>query len=126
MTKRTKRNGGFRIGDRVRVKGKQYEWLKEGVVKALKKGYCSVYFKENSELLSEPVYYCFRPNELINLTRIEEERESEIEERLKRMGMENWKPEDHDIMPSKPFDKSKTPEEWLKIIIEINLPKLKP
>lgn len=72
--KRTKRYGGFRIGDRVRVKGKQYKWLKEGVVKALTDGYCSVYFKENSELLSEPVHYCFMPNQLINLTRIEEKK----------------------------------------------------
>lgn len=77
--KRTKRYGGFRIGDRVRVKGKQYKWLKEGVVKALTDGYCSVYFKENSELLSEPVHYCFMPNQLINLTRIEEQ------EQLKKM-----------------------------------------
>lgn len=73
MTKRTKRYGGFLIGDKVRVKGKRYEWLKVGVVKALTDGYCSLYFKENSELLSEPVYYCFMPNQLINLTRIEEE-----------------------------------------------------
>lgn len=71
--KRTKRYGGFLVGDRVRVKGKQYEWLKDGEVKALTNGYCSVYFKENSEMLSEPVYYCFLPCELINLTRQNEE-----------------------------------------------------
>lgn len=30
--------------------------------------------------------------------------EKELEERFKRMGMDNWKPEDHDIMPPEPFE----------------------
>lgn len=80
MKKRTKRYGGFLVGDRVRVKvkGKYYEYLKEGEVKALTRGYCLVYFKEQSEMLSAPVYHYFMPNQLINLTRQDEEEEREL------------------------------------------------
>lgn len=71
--KRTKRYGGFLVGDKVLVKGKYYEWLKEGEITGLVDGYCSVYFTENTKMLGEPVVFAFMPNQLINLTRQEEE-----------------------------------------------------
>ena len=102
MTKRTKRYGGFRIGDRVRVKKKadavywDFECMMEGTVVSKIKGYLNIEFIDKN---GGKHYFGRYPYQLINLTRIKEERESDIEERLKRMGMENWKPKDHDIMP---------------------------
>lgn len=106
--KRTKRYGGFRIGDRVRTKH-DYN-IGNGEVVGMRDGYLLVKFIVLGNGIME---FAVMPNRLINLTRIEEEREAEIKERLKRMGFENWKTEDYDIMPpNTPFPIS--PENMFK------------
>lgn len=113
--KRTKRYGGFLIGDRVKTKH-DYN-IGNGEVVGMREGYLLVKF---IVLGNSVLNFAFMPNQLINLTRQEEEFDKflnegeieiplskeeakEIEERLKRMEMENWKPEDHNIMPYTPF-----------------------
>lgn len=64
--KRTKRYGGFRIGDKVRYK----KTLTEGDVTGFTRGYVVVDFPINDRLTQ---IVSLMPNQLINLTRIEEE-----------------------------------------------------
>lgn len=108
--KRTKRYGGFRIGDRIYPKNKKDWRLDEGKVIQLQDGKVFAQFYDCGFI--NPVI-AFMPNQLINLTRIEEskrkiidpippiseESAKELDSILKRMGMEIWKPEVHDIMP---------------------------
>lgn len=74
MTKRTKRYGGFRIGDRVRVKetrlSKFGEELLGGNVIQLKYGMVMV---ESLDRLNHVFRSWHSPTQLINLTRIEED-----------------------------------------------------
>lgn len=65
--KRTKRYGGFLVGDKVKAKG--YDKLNGEVVGFLN-GYLKCVFNE----IAPRVEVVFAPNQLINLTRIEEER----------------------------------------------------
>ena len=67
--KRTKRYGGFRIGDRVKTKH-DYN-IGEGEVVGMRDGYLLVKF---IVLGNGVVDFAFMPNQLINLTRIEEEK----------------------------------------------------
>lgn len=69
--KRTKRYGGFRIGDRVYPKNKKDWRLDEGKVIHFQNGYVIAQFFDCG--FTNPVLP-FMPNQLINLTRQQEER----------------------------------------------------
>lgn len=70
MTKRTKRYGGFLIGDK--VKAKDYDNLNNGEVVGFLNGYLKCVFNE----ITPRVEVVFAPNQLINITRLDEERQS--------------------------------------------------
>lgn len=71
MSKRTRRYGGFRIGDKVKAKG--YDKLNGEVVGFLN-GYLKCVFNE----ITPRVEVVFAPNQLINLTRIEENKITDL------------------------------------------------
>lgn len=73
MNKRTKRYGGFLVGDRVKSKNGQL-----GTVKDMKKGNLIILFDKCS------AYIPLMPNQVINLTQKDEERLKEINEELDR------------------------------------------
>lgn len=72
--KRTKRYGGFLVGDRVRCQDLEAE----GVVTGLTEGGCVVTFdiKANGEIFEHDFF--FLPRSLINLTRQEEEAQERV------------------------------------------------
>ena len=84
MSKRTKRYGGFLIGDRVRVK--THPVLGEGKVVGYDDGYIKIYFADyDSHWQCDDKEFAFMPYQLINLTRQEEcERNKKLlDEKLK-------------------------------------------
>lgn len=92
MTKRTKRYGGFRIGDRVYPKNKRDWRLDEGNVIQLQDGKVFAQFYDCG--FTNPVV-AFMPNELINLTRIEEEKkQKEYSDKIDKKINELFSPED--------------------------------
>lgn len=78
--KRTKRYGGFRIGDKVQRKDGKFIKFQPALVIGFSNGYIRTHWTMNDGTYFESV---FAPNQLINLTRIEEE-EKEIDDKIKR------------------------------------------
>lgn len=70
MTKRTKRYGEFRIGDKVQRKDGLFKDLAFGVVTDMK---CGFIYTKWTDLRGQDFISTYSPNQLINLTRIEEE-----------------------------------------------------
>ena len=68
--KRTKRYGGFLVGDRVQRKDGVFDKLQPGVVVAMRLGRLTVQWED---LNGKTFKSCFMPNQLINLTRRKEE-----------------------------------------------------
>lgn len=73
--KRTKRYGGFVVGDRVRPKHKMYDSVGIGEVVGMTDGKLIVLFivPSNGWMEEGKFKSAFMPNQLVNLTRIEEE-----------------------------------------------------
>lgn len=68
--KRTKRYGGFLVGDKVQRKDGLFKELQPGVVVAMRLGRLTVQWVD---LNGKTFRFCYMPNQLINLTRQEEE-----------------------------------------------------
>lgn len=68
--KRTKRYGGFLVGDRVQRKDGLFKNLNPGIIIAMRLGRLTVQWVD---LNHKTFKSCFMPNQLINLTRQEEE-----------------------------------------------------
>lgn len=73
--KRTKRYGGFLVGDRVQRKDRRFEQLQPGVVVAMRLGRLTVQWKD---LNGKTFRFCYMPNQLINLTRYDEDVKASI------------------------------------------------
>lgn len=75
MMKRTKRYGGFLVGDRVQRKDGVCEQLQPGVVVAMRLGRLTVQWVD---LNGKTFKFCYMPNQLVNLTRQEEEAQERV------------------------------------------------
>lgn len=81
--KRSKRYGGFLVGDRVQRKDGVYGQLQPGVVVAMRLGRLTV---EWVDLNGKAFKFCFMPNQLVNLTRQWEV----LDESRNQRGMREW------------------------------------
>lgn len=68
--KRTKRYGGFLVGDRVQRKDGVFKNLYPGIITAMSLGRLTVQWVDLNHKIFKS---CFQPKDLINLTRLEEE-----------------------------------------------------
>lgn len=92
IMKRTKRYGGFLIGDRVQRKDGVFKDLYPGIITAMRLGRLTVQWVDLNHKIFKS---CFQPKDLINLTRQEEERkQKELSDKIDKKINELFSPED--------------------------------